>query len=95
VRRGGKLGGKPGEVELTVKPRWWQWRLQIRRGGTVSGARDRSRELATWKKGGGGARARTKGERGGGRRLVNRRRERERVWRRGERRRRGQRGCTM
>jgi hypothetical protein len=49
VRRGRKLGGKPAEVELTVKPRCQQWRLQIQRGGTMSGARDRSCELAVQK----------------------------------------------
>jgi hypothetical protein len=33
VRSGGNLGTKPGEAELTMRPRWRQWRLPI--GGVV------------------------------------------------------------
>jgi hypothetical protein len=33
VRSGGNLGTKPGEAELTLRPRWRQWWLPI--GGVV------------------------------------------------------------
>jgi hypothetical protein len=94
VRRRGKLGGKPGgggahreaEVVAMAAPNPAGWH-------GVWCPRLVTRACARGKRGGGGARARTKGERGGGRRLLNQRRERERererVWHRGERRRRG------
>jgi hypothetical protein len=88
VRCGGNLGGKPGgggahrdaEVVAMAAPNLVGWR-------GVRCPRPIMRACSAEK--GGGARARTRGEWGGGWHLLNRRRDRERVWRRGERRRRG------
>jgi hypothetical protein len=45
-RSGGNLGEKPEEAELTLRPRWRQWRLPNRRSGVASSARDGPREHA-------------------------------------------------
>jgi hypothetical protein len=45
-----KFGRKktPGEADLTVRPRWRQWRFPNWRSGAVSGAQDGPHELAAW-----------------------------------------------
>jgi hypothetical protein len=77
VRHGGNLGGNLGEVELTVRLRRRQWRLQnlcdFAEGGGGSGAQVRWGVLPTSEEGVGVLKLRQKrngGERGMGRRSV-------------------------